>query len=209
MLNPNDDLYEILGISRDATLADIKSAFRRLAKKYHPDANGNADGTKFARVSAAYAILKDPKAKHEYDTTGRIKEAGPTEEQKVEEVLVQAFEAVIDRTEDVGEADLVKTVRGLIVEQVVRTEKAISQGTNEVRKITGVLKRLRSRRKDDMVICGIQAMKEKHLRGIESAQDKQAFMTKALERLGDLEFQRDELQPEQRMYTNTITWSST
>ena len=58
-----DDFYDTLGVSRDASDADIKSAYRKLAMKYHPDRNqGDATAEqKFKDVSQAYEILKEAK----------------------------------------------------------------------------------------------------------------------------------------------------
>ena len=57
-----NDFYDTLGISRDASDADIKGAYRKLAMKYHPDRNQGDAGAeqKFKDVSQAYEILKDP-----------------------------------------------------------------------------------------------------------------------------------------------------
>ena len=55
------DLYEILGVRRDATAAEIKAAYRRLARELHPDVNGNpADEERFKEIAGAYEILSDP-----------------------------------------------------------------------------------------------------------------------------------------------------
>ena len=59
------NLYEILGVSRDASDDDIKKAFRKLAVKYHPDAGGDAET--FKKISQAYDVLSDPKKRAEYD----------------------------------------------------------------------------------------------------------------------------------------------
>ena len=58
-----NDFYDTLGVSREASDADIKSAYRKLAMKYHPDRNqgDSAAEQKFKDVSQAYEILKDPK----------------------------------------------------------------------------------------------------------------------------------------------------
>jgi len=66
------DLYEILGLSRDASDQDIKSAFRKSAKKFHPDQNQGDDGAeqKFKEVNAAYEVLKDPQKRSAYDQFG-------------------------------------------------------------------------------------------------------------------------------------------
>ncbi len=63
--------YDILGVSKDASPDDIKSAYRKLAKKYHPDINkepGAAD--KFKEVNEAYECLSDPTKKSNYDNYG-------------------------------------------------------------------------------------------------------------------------------------------
>ena len=67
------DYYDVLGISRNADAAAIKKAYRKLAKKYHPDTNqGNADAEKkFKEVTEAYDVLSDPKKKKLYDQFGQ------------------------------------------------------------------------------------------------------------------------------------------
>ena len=66
------DYYEVLGISKSADASAIKKAYRKLAKKYHPDTNpGNADAEKkFKEVTEAYNILSDPEKKKLYDQFG-------------------------------------------------------------------------------------------------------------------------------------------
>ena len=66
------DYYEVLGISRSADSAAIKKAYRKLAKKYHPDNNaGNpAAEEKFKEIAEAYDVLSDPEKKKLYDQFG-------------------------------------------------------------------------------------------------------------------------------------------
>ena len=72
----DDDYYSILGVPRDASPAEIRTAYRRLALKHHPDKNnGNAEqaaaaSTRFTRVSEAYEVLLNPDTRREYDGTG-------------------------------------------------------------------------------------------------------------------------------------------
>ena len=66
------DYYEVLGVSRDADENTIKKAYRKLAKKYHPDTGGNSSGEeeKFKEVTEAYAVLSDKEKRKLYDQFG-------------------------------------------------------------------------------------------------------------------------------------------
>lgn len=66
------DLYKLLGVSRDASAAEIKKAFRKLARKYHPDVNpGDKKAEKrFKEISDAYQILSDKQKRAQYDQFG-------------------------------------------------------------------------------------------------------------------------------------------
>jgi len=65
------DYYQILGVSRDAETSDIKKAYRKLARKYHPDVNQDAGAEdKFKQVNEAYEVLKDTDKRQAYDRFG-------------------------------------------------------------------------------------------------------------------------------------------
>jgi curved DNA-binding protein len=66
------DYYKILGVSEDASQKDIQRAYRKLARKYHPDVNKDADGeAKFKQINEANEVLKDPEKRKLYDTYGK------------------------------------------------------------------------------------------------------------------------------------------
>src|ERR671912_935647 len=66
------DYYEVLAVSRTATDQEIKSAYRRLAVKYHPDKNPNDASAeeKFKEAAEAYSVLSDPEQRQRYDRFG-------------------------------------------------------------------------------------------------------------------------------------------
>ena len=65
------DYYEILGVKRDADEKEIKSAFRKLARKYHPDVNKTKEAEqKFKDINEAYEVLSNPQKLQRYDSHG-------------------------------------------------------------------------------------------------------------------------------------------
>ena len=72
------DYYEVLGVSKTATEAELKKAYRQLAKKYHPDANpGDKEAERlFKEASEAYAVLSDADKRRQYDQFGHAAFSG-------------------------------------------------------------------------------------------------------------------------------------
>ncbi|HAT8857522.1 TPA: DnaJ domain-containing protein [Legionella pneumophila subsp. pneumophila] len=72
------DYYKIMGVSQDASEKDIKMAYRKLARKYHPDISKEPDAEEqFKEMAEAYEVLKDPKKRSEYDQYLKYKEFNP------------------------------------------------------------------------------------------------------------------------------------
>ena len=72
------DFYLILGVERGATLADVKRAYKRLARKYHPDINpgDRMAAAQFRQIAQAYETLSDVQRRRQYDATGAAAETG-------------------------------------------------------------------------------------------------------------------------------------
>ena len=66
------DYYDTLGVARGASEKDIRSAFRKLARKHHPDVNDNdpASEEKFKEINEAYTVLSDADSRRKYDRYG-------------------------------------------------------------------------------------------------------------------------------------------
>src|SRR5580704_19349649 len=73
------DYYELLGVDRKANAKDIRTAFRKLARKYHPDLNpgDKASEEKFKQLQEAYDVLSDTKKRQMYDQYGFYSENAP------------------------------------------------------------------------------------------------------------------------------------
>src|SRR4051794_3546446 len=71
------DYYEVLGVPRDSNAEDVRRAYRKLARRYHPDVNKEADAEdRFKEVSEAYEVLSDPEKRERYDRLGANWKAG-------------------------------------------------------------------------------------------------------------------------------------
>jgi molecular chaperone DnaJ len=68
------DYYEVLAVSRSASMDDIKKAYRKLAMKFHPDKNpgDKVAEDRFKEISEAYEVLRDPKRRQMYDQFGHM-----------------------------------------------------------------------------------------------------------------------------------------
>ena len=72
------DYYQTLGVPKNASAADVKKAYRKLAQKHHPDANpGNKEAEeRFTEISQAYDVLGDPEKRKQYDQVREMAASG-------------------------------------------------------------------------------------------------------------------------------------
>src|SRR3989344_8087385 len=70
------DYYSTLGVEKGASKDDIKKAFHKLARKYHPDNKAGGDEQKFKEINEAYQILSNDKRRAEYDSYGHVFQGG-------------------------------------------------------------------------------------------------------------------------------------
>ncbi|MGC9358127.1 MAG: molecular chaperone DnaJ, partial [Anaerolineae bacterium] len=74
---PNNDYYSVLGVARSASQEEIKIAYRKLARKYHPDVSKEPDAEeRFKEVNEAYEVLSDPEKRNMYDRFGTVTPGG-------------------------------------------------------------------------------------------------------------------------------------
>jgi molecular chaperone DnaJ len=93
---PTRDPYEVLGVDRQASAAEIKAAYRRLALSYHPDRNPGDDAAeeKFKEVSVAYAVLGDESKRANYDRFGAVSSDLPFGKEADIGAVMNFFDAV-------------------------------------------------------------------------------------------------------------------
>ena len=93
-MNKIKNPYEILGISKSATIDEIKTQFRKLALIYHPDKNGSSGNEKFKEISNAYEILSDSKKRQSYDKSERKTEQKTTKKDSAKQIWLRQLKSM-------------------------------------------------------------------------------------------------------------------
>lgn len=138
------DLYELLGVDREATSEEIRSAYRSLAARMHPDKNPNSKwhADLFQRINAAYDILSDPTRRKYYDGTGIIP---PDEVDLDQRAIMAALNKLASVIDDIANNDnqperVISAVNPIDL-TVEHLEKDLQNNRKEMAKFKSKLKR--------------------------------------------------------------------
>ena len=134
MVNP----YESLGVASDATKADIKRAWRKLAKEHHPDKGGNEE--KFKEIQAAYELLTDDERRKQYDTYGGTDKPKDTT-QRARQTIAQTFTGLLQQSEAHPYIDYVSKMATAFKNQKAQCEEKRSQLKQHVNRCEKLLKK--------------------------------------------------------------------
>ena len=121
-----DELYDLLGVGKEATAADIKKAYRRKAKSEHPDAGGSSE--KFTELTLAYECLSDDDKRDRYDRTGEI--GGSSLDQELNQALSIATGAINAVMQEIARRGL-KLENFDVLGDAVRTIEAQIEATKD------------------------------------------------------------------------------
>lgn len=119
------DLYETLGVARDATKDAIKKAFRAKAKQAHPDAGGEPE--KFHAIEMAHRVLTDDARRAEYDRTG----ATEAEPDNFDAAALSIIGTVVDRflaDEKAKHKDLIAEIRKTLTDEIRQARGSVKEG---------------------------------------------------------------------------------
>lgn len=159
------DFYEILGVSKEATLKEIKKAYRELSKTHHPDKGG--DEEVFKVISKAYAVLSDEDKRALYDSGDPNYDSVITTEDKAKDAMLMAFRRVINngsRGFNPETTDLFKSVKGVFSGDIGRAQSQIEDFNTDLEHMNSIRKRIK---KGDFFIRVLDKMikeAERHLK---------------------------------------------
>jgi DnaJ-class molecular chaperone len=185
--------YDILGVSKDATEAEIKKAYRTLAKEHHPDMGG--DEAKFKEIQNAYEILSDSEKRARYDRGEDVSSPQNTREMQAKAFLYTLFEQCIDKygiTRDPFE---------LMKESVKENIKSLEKEKNNQEKRKTKFERAKQKiEKGEAFISCCEAVITKCQNMIEALEAEKETGNIMLDMLKDTKFLKEELL-EQRAYS--------
>jgi curved DNA-binding protein CbpA len=138
--------YEVLGVAPEATATEIKAAYRKKARQFHPDHNQDVDATaQFQTIQAAYEVLQDSEQRAAYDEKG-YSDARESREMRVsaETILIQqVFAWVFNPANENPSADLIRDITKVLENNAASQAANLLEGTTVARQITRALAKLK------------------------------------------------------------------
>ena len=187
-----DELYEALGLNRDSPIGEVRKAYRRAAKKAHPDGGGSPE--QFALVKLAADTLGDEKRRRKYDETGEIDEPEPdTLEANARTMALGAIAGVLQeidrRNADYDEFDLLGDARRTLSDQKTANEQMIKNAERKVARLRKAAKKFTAKKGKPNLIGPMMENQASDLeRELAKAAATQAVIARALEILNDHRF---------------------
>lgn len=198
MTEPTVDLYAILGVHETSTKAEIRKAYRKLAKTAHPDSGG--DPAVFARISLAHDVLTDEARRARYDATGGYDEGTPDNGHvamyaSIALLLDQVAQRVVHSGKDIDTVDYVHEMRVAVRVEIETIGQAIAKVKKDLPKLQRAQKRISKRSAGPNVIAEIFASRIVKLEEfITTLTAQQAQARAMLEFLQDYDFDLSDLQ---------------
>jgi DnaJ-class molecular chaperone len=150
-------LYDVLGVSDDASPAQVKAAFRKKAMSSHPDAGGDAEA--FQRLKAAYDVLSDEETRRHYDETGETPDdqaAGRGEEERFRVLLGDLLITLISQAGAPEFTDILGETQEAIALQIKAVDRQMVEFSHLSARLAEVMRRLRGPEKEDLVSSLLQ-----------------------------------------------------
>lgn len=193
-----DTLYDTLGLDKNASQEDIKSAYREKAKENHPDKGGLAEG--MAEISRAYSILSDPRKKERYDTTGQESEI--KFEAKFMSLVQQTFNQIIEN-QDVDHEDIIDVFKMMLDAGIESVYKNKKEHFKKLARFENVRKRIVST-KDNAIVLFLDGQISSYKTVIANMDDEIDFMHQAKEVLESYNYNFDEIENSPNEYSFII-----
>lgn len=193
------DLYNILGVDKDASNYAIKVAYRLKSKEMHPDKGGTDEA--FAELSTAYEVLSDPDKRAYYDETGKMKSAEQNEGSHFIMFLHSVIQSIMQSIslEDITTTNMVEVFEDCAKGGLDQVQKHINEHSLRVKKLREMKKRLKLSH-HTITIGGLSDYFNAQIKAEEETIDRQkaekSKINKILEALNTISYETDETSTE-------------
>jgi DnaJ-class molecular chaperone len=151
------NLYEILGVAKDATAQQIKKAYRKRAAMHHPDTGG--DPEKFKALVLAYNVLYDPAKRERYDkgeSAESIGQAAQSDDQRILGIIMTLFTQIVSSC-DPNTTDIIKMIKKNIIGVKEGFVKQIKQHETVINKFDIAIKRMKIKNGENLFVQSANA----------------------------------------------------
>lgn len=155
MSKKKKSLYEVLGISEDATEEEIKKAYKKQAMEAHPDREGGSEAV-FYQITVAHKILSNSKSRKTYDETGEEDEPKDLKSE-ANQLVTAMFLNVLD-TEDIDHTDIVAVMVMQITNRQREFSMLITKTENDIKKLEKAMKKIIRKKGENNLSAAIVAV---------------------------------------------------
>lgn len=201
------NFYEILGVSKNATAEELKTAYRAKAMEHHPDKGGDKDT--FAHIAEAYNVLSNPKLRKMYDTTGMYQIKSRKEmirEKAISNVAALLQSLIQKRSNEPGFffLNLVDVMREFMTDQILpNISTSIKELKKEIKKLKKIKSRLSCRSNFDVLSSLLDQQINSMIENIKNQKSEKLVAEAVLDILKDYDYKADA-----KKTTNTFNNSS-
>jgi curved DNA-binding protein CbpA len=187
--------YDVLGVPSDADEATIRKAYRRVAKKAHPDAGGTSED--FEKVSRALRVLTDQRSRDQYDRTGDDTDREPDNDfAQALSVVRQSLDAVLMKVPDPTRIDLVAEMKKVLTGKRAQIQHDIAGGMTDIKRIRKIAAKFKAKKKAPNYIGPMLASDAERIEGgVKNAEEALALVGRAILIIDDHEFDFEKWQP--------------
>lgn len=182
------NLYEILGVARDASEAFIRAAYLKKAKSMHPDHGGDPEA--FKEVARAYGVLGNPAKRLAYDQTGH-EDAGPSPEDAAVAIVRNLIEMVVSNNGAPAQTDFLKEMRGQIDQAMANANQQESDITRKIVRCKALAQRFTGKSSDDLIAKILQGRIDEMDRTVAAIDRDRANLVAARELLASYKYKID------------------
>lgn len=181
----NTNLYDVIGVDKNATQEEIKKAFREKAKKAHTDKEGG-NHEEMTELNKAYAVLKIPSKRAHYDQTGETQDTpfDKTFAKFIQEVFINS---IVKQKRDVASIDLIKLLREYITDLIAEHTKAKAGMVDLIKRYEEVLQRMKSK-KNNLIAVTLQQNIDFEKQNVASTDVMINFFNEAILHLKDYDY---------------------